>query len=811
MDDLELERILEEIQRESLAESIEGAPLSEGYTIVAVGEEPAAEESVAEVSAAAESVEAEPADEEMTVADEPDEEPLEEEVSVEEDEPETADEPDEEPMRMAAEDEAVEDTTPVSPSRDEEKTQVIHLSEGVDTLPESEAMTRVLPLADEASAESEEEEDDGIEQLQWDQLGLQEELPEEEPMDEEELQQALWEARRKQMEQFRLNQEKESPRIKLVGEEEEINDPDEEPEPEPEETVPQELESYEDGKVLLRELRFRRTTGLAMAALVVLLELILSVLSLVIGLSGGLKTDVMVFLVVQLVLLGVMMAGGYSVIRDGVAALLSGKPSNETPAALAVLLVLAHTVMQFFVPQQAASGVTEILTALAGFHLMGCVLARQFRLSRICRNLRFAASRKIEKWGARRIADEKTAMLIGHHAVAAGCPRIVYYKKASFLRHFLACSYDKEEPSRVSVWQLVVTAGASLLLGVLYGVTVPDTSLAAAITAGVAVFTLAIPTVSLAENFLLSRAAAKTREAGGMLSGRAAVEEFGDVDGIAVDAAELFPAASGIQLLGIKTFADAQIDTAILDAAAVCIKAGSPLAGVFRRVIEDREDYLQEVDTLVYEQGMGISGWVGGRRVLVGNRQLLQNHGVDVPSGDFEQRHLQEGRQPVYLSTAGALSALFIVSYQADPTLAKALRRITAQGISVLIRSCDPNITEKLVCDTFDLDEYYIDVLSSAAGSAYVGLVGDEQGEEEALMAGDGRLLGRIRGLTLCHRLWKLRRFMKGWQIVGGLLALAGYALLLFVGGVMPTMPLLLGYTLLWTAVSFVWGTLRLR
>ena len=84
-------------------------------------------------------------------------------------------------------------------------------------------------------------------------------------------------------------------------------------------------------------------------------------------------------------------------------------------------------------------------------------------------------------------------------------------------------------------------------------------------------------------------------------------------------------------LHGIKTFAGARIDEAILDAAAVSIAAGGPLSSVFRRIIQNRTDILKEVDTLVYEQDMGMSGWVGGRRVLIGNRRLLENHGVDVP------------------------------------------------------------------------------------------------------------------------------------------------------------------------------------
>lgn len=118
-------------------------------------------------------------------------------------------------------------------------------------------------------------------------------------------------------------------------------------------------------------------------------------------------------------------------------------------------------------------------------------------------------------------------------------------------------------------------------------------------------------------------------------------------------AQDLFPSES-VLLHGIKTFSGARIDEALLEAAAVSIAAGGPLAGVFRRVIENKTDMLPPVDTLVYEQDMGLSGWVGGRRVLVGNRRLLENHGVDVPSRDYENRYAKDGRQLVYLSTAGS-------------------------------------------------------------------------------------------------------------------------------------------------------------
>lgn len=128
-------------------------------------------------------------------------------------------------------------------------------------------------------------------------------------------------------------------------------------------------------------------------------------------------------------------------------------------------------------------------------------------------------------------------------------------------------------------------------------------------------------------------------------------------------------------------------------------------------MIENKTDMLPPVDTLVYEQDMGLSGWVGGRRVLVGNRRLLENHGVDVPSRDYENRYAKDGRQLVYLSTAGELSAMFVVSYIADEGIAQSLHSMEKAGLTLLVRTCDPNVTESLICGTFDMDSYYVEVM----------------------------------------------------------------------------------------------------
>jgi Cu+-exporting ATPase len=360
-----------------------------------------------------------------------------------------------------------------------------------------------------------------------------------------------------------------------------------------------------------------------------------------------------------------------------------------------------------------------------------------------------------------------------------GDPEVAYFSRTGFLSKFLEHSYEEDLSDRIMrVYTPCVVAGA-LLTAVVYGLLSGGTAWLAAVTIFCSVLCVASPVAAVtAVNLPLLRACRKILRRGGMLANWPAAEEFGDLHALAVDALEVFPSES-VMLHGIKTFSGTRIDEAILDAASICIRAGGPLSSVFRRIIENKLDILQEVDTLVYEQEMGLSGWVNGRRVLVGTRRLLENHGVDVPSRDYEKRYTKAGeRQLVYLSIAGDLSAMFVISYVADEGIAQALQGLTKRGLTLLVRTCDPNITEELICSVYGVDGYYVEVLGASAGRSYEKLVRRSSDEEEAGLASNGRLEGMAVALSHCSRLRTGGILSVVIQVIGGIL---GFALSVFI------------------------------
>lgn len=557
-------------------------------------------------------------------------------------------------------------------------------------------------------------------------------------------------SRQEKVAEFQKKRENHPLGFQLAGDEEEDNEPDEEPVFDEDEEELEDYSSPEEAGAVQHELTYRRRVGWIGVFLSLVLELVLILLSVVVHFTGTPAIESYWYIGLHSFLLLTLMLINHRQVGSGLAGLFRLQATADSPAAAASALALIHTVLQFFHVTGVSGGTLELLAPVAGFSLLLGTCGRQARVVRISENFRFLAH-PCEKFTARRIEDEGAAVEIGRPAVALGQPEVAYFRPASFLTHFLENSYAEDGSDRTMRLFTPLLLAGSLVLAVVFGFWRGDWWMA--LTVGCAAFCLSAPAALTAVNFPLLSAARKSLRRGGMISGWTAVEEYGETDAVVVDAADLFPSES-VLLHGIKTFSGARIDQAILDAAAVSIAAGGPLAAVFRRVIEDKLDILQPVDNLVYEQDMGLSGWVGGRRVLIGNRKLLENHGVDVPSRDYELRYTKEERQLVYLSTAGELSAMFVVSYLGDEGIMACVDDLTRAKVTLLVRTCDPNITEEQITSALQVDGYYVEMMGNAAGRTFSTLLDlDKEPEVPAVLACNGRIEGMTTALSVCRRL----------------------------------------------------------
>ena len=203
-----------------------------------------------------------------------------------------------------------------------------------------------------------------------------------------------------------------------------------------------------------------------------------------------------------------------------------------------------------------------------------------------------------------------------------------------------------------------------------------------------------------------------------MISCQEATEELCRTNAIIIDSKELFD-QNACAMLGFKDFKNVRVDDAMLYAAAMVIRSGGPLTGVFDQMVINRRDILPTVKSFSYEEKLGVSGWIYGQKVVLGNRAMMTNHNVQIPQTVDEDRYLMSGHEVMFLAIAHKLAAMIVVDYAPNVKIAPYLKKLRDAGVSILVRNCDSNVTERMVSGCYDMRLDNIKIINSSAGRVF--------------------------------------------------------------------------------------------
>ncbi len=428
-------------------------------------------------------------------------------------------------------------------------------------------------------------------------------------------------------------------------------------------------------------------------------------------------------------------AVGFPLIARGIRGLFRLRPNADTPVTLAFLAAVIQVAALFFYDDINLGGLT-VFAGLCGIELALGFAGKAVLLGRIRRNFDFCSAGE-PLYSIHSIEDEEDAEEIGR-GLLMGAPEIKYSARVKFPAAFFELSLKGDPADRTGRVTTLITLAAGVLAAVAGGLL--GDSVYDAVTALAAAMCAAAPAAALlATNLPLSRLGRRCLEEGAMISGFPAVADCEHANAVVFDSSDIF-ARGGCNIHGIKTYHNMRIDEAILHTAALVIAAGGPCGEIFDRVIEGRRDLLPEVEDLRYEDRLGLSAWVAGRRVIVGNREMLLHHNIETPPAESEKKYRHDGRQVMYLSVSGKLAAMFVVSYMINEDIAARLREILSAGVTVLIRTMDANITDELVEDIFGLEPNSVKIMNSKAAAVYKRYHDRVKGKAPAYILHDGRL-----------------------------------------------------------------------
>lgn len=186
-----------------------------------------------------------------------------------------------------------------------------------------------------------------------------------------------------------------------------------------------------------------------------------------------------------------------------------------------------------------------------------------------------------------------------------------------------------------------------------------------------------------------------------VVAGSHAVSLLGKADVVTVDAADLF-ACTVSRFKPVPGGRMQRADAAVY-AAATLRGTHSLLADAFEEFLRQTGIIAPEAEDLQYEDKLGYSCWVAGRRVLVGTREMLVQHTIDAPSAAEEAAYA--GKDSVlYVAVEGIVAATFLVRYQVQPAVRRAVRAFNKSGLVLMLTCGDPSLNETVVAKKLALD-----------------------------------------------------------------------------------------------------------
>ncbi len=332
-------------------------------------------------------------------------------------------------------------------------------------------------------------------------------------------------------------------------------------------------------------------------------------------------------------------------------------------------------------------------------------------------NLRLA-TRRFNCHGLTIVEDEHRAEAMTR-GVLGDFPILATMRQTDSLSDFRKYTYSADMADRFCRWAAPLTLLFSILFSV--GLTVIREESAAYGWSLFSMFSVACgcAAITFVVNLPLYKATKRMAKNGALMLGYQSVDDFYDTNAMMMDASSMFPDGS-VKLAGVKMYSDIKMDETLLAAASLARHAGSVFSSIFKEVLKGKEQRLYRVENYVYEDSMGLCGWINNQRVLLGNRDLMVSHNIEgLPSKPKEAELLGSDKEAVYLSVSGNLSALFLVELSADKNVKFWAKQMQKHNLCLLLRSVDPMITLHRVSELFDIPQDMVKLIPTKLSKDY--------------------------------------------------------------------------------------------
>ena len=290
------------------------------------------------------------------------------------------------------------------------------------------------------------------------------------------------------------------------------------------------------------------------------------------------------------------------------------------------------------------------------------------------------------------------------------------------------------------------------------------------------------------------------------------------------------------EVTDVLSFNDFTEDEILRIAASVEKASEHPLGQAIVKYGEEKLEGILAAENFTAVPGKGLKADFEGKKLLIGNRKLMKDNGIDIGSKEETLSALETvGKTAMLIAIDGILSGIIAVADTIKETSLKAIKELQDMGLTVYMITGDNERTAKAIADQVGITNILADVLPENKAEKvealkkegkHVGMVGDGINDAPALAAADvgfaigtgtdvameaaditlmrGDLSGVVTAIRLSHRTMKTIRQNLFWAFFYNSIGIP-FAALGFLN------PMVAGAAMAFSSVSVVTNSLRLK
>ncbi len=415
-----------------------------------------------------------------------------------------------------------------------------------------------------------------------------------------------------------------------------------------------------------------------------------------------------IYLGINFALMLLAVAVAFNVLISGVRSFKRLAPNADVCVLIVMVFATFHNLV-LLIKGNFVENNAVLYNSVAAFTLLMSNLSKLLSTQRMLNNLK-ALNGNAELRTLKAVDNRADANQLAHGLSIDKKPILLYSAKTEVPSDFYKLSADTASEEKFFGYALPLAILVGVIVGIIGAVTSGNIfNFITGYTGGLCV---CMPvSILFISNLLLTRANIALNKKDCAILGNDRISKIDNSNALIMNTNEVCY-ASVTNFHCITAYRQMDEMDAVAYCAAIITKGSGVLCDLFKDIVLRQKLSIPPVEDLKYEDRLGYKAWINNECVLIGNREMMTQHNVKIPNMP-DLSDVAAGKTVQFMAIEGEVVASFDVQYHLGKYSAKQIKKLTDNGVVLILLTTDCDITEEFIANAAQTSPYSIKVANS--------------------------------------------------------------------------------------------------